>query len=461
MTTDSLRQLYLDFFRARDHRVFGSDSLIPADDPSLLFTGAGMNQFKPYFLGLKKDVKRAASCQKCLRTADLDRVGKTAYHHTFFEMLGNFSFGDYFKEEAIAWGWEFVTKEIGLPKDRLWVSVFEEDDEAFEIWKRKIGVPEARIRRMDAMDNFWPANAKADGPNGPCGPCSEIYVGETPGKGVEIWNLVFTQYDRQSDGTLKDLPQRNIDTGMGLERTAAVLQGAESNFDIDLFRKIRGELKRLLGKGERASDERQAISHENAVMDHLRAAVFTISDGAPPSNEGRGYVVRRLIRLGSDHFEKAGSAAPGSFHKLVPAVIDAMKTAYPELVSREKNIMAIIENEELSYLTVLETQMPRLEKEIQSLSKNRSSTSLVADTAALAFRYYDTYGVPLDNIVDRLQTSGLSEKFLSGQAPLLSWMTSRGQSLWVITGLKGKERFFALFKITKKKMSSGSARRAS
>ena len=230
MKTDDLRSTYLDFFKSRNHKVFSSDSLVPANDPSLLFTGAGMNQFKPYFMGLKKDVQRAASCQKCLRTADLDHVGKTAYHHSFFEMLGNFSFGDYFKMEAIEWGWEFVTKALALPKNKLWVSVYEEDDEAFEIWKKDIGIPESRIVKMGAVDNFWPSNAKMDGPNGPCGPCSEIYVGETPGKGVEIWNLVFTQFERKQDGSLQNLPQKNIDTGMGLERTAAVLQGVDNNF---------------------------------------------------------------------------------------------------------------------------------------------------------------------------------------------------------------------------------------
>src|SRR3990167_55732 len=236
MKTDALRQLYLDFFKSKAHKIFPSDSLVPSDDASRLFTGAGMNQFKPYFLGLKKDVKRAASCQKCLRTADIGCVGKTAYHHTFFEMLGNFSFGDYFKEEAIEWGWEFVTKVMKIPTDNLWVSVYQDDDEAFNLWKNKIKLPEARIVRMGAEDNFWPANAPQDGPNGPCGPCSEIYVGDTPGKGVEIWNLVFTQFDRQSDGSLTPLPQKNIDTGMGLERAASVVQGVTSNFDIDIFK---------------------------------------------------------------------------------------------------------------------------------------------------------------------------------------------------------------------------------
>src|SRR3989338_2798098 len=322
MTTDELRKLYLKFFKKRDHRVFASDSLVPVGDASLLFTGAGMNQFKPYFLGLKKDLKRAASCQKCLRTADLDRVGKTAYHHTFFEMLGNFSFGDYFKEEAIAWAWEFVTKELKVPKGKLWVSTYQEDEEAFKLWKTKIGLPESRIMQMGAHDNFWPANAKEEGPNGPCGPCSEIYVGEVPRKGVEIWNLVFTQYDRQSDGTLKDLPQKNIDTGMGLERTASVLQGVASNFDIDLFQAIRAELRKILIGSSKES------AHENAVMDHARAVVFSIADGVSPSNEGRGYVIRKLIRLGSEHLAKAGAANSGLFHRMGPAVVPGVSSAY-------------------------------------------------------------------------------------------------------------------------------------
>ncbi len=388
ITTDQLRKLYLDYFKSREHKVFLSDSLVPSDDPSLLFTGAGMNQFKPYFLGLKKDVKRATSCQKCLRTADLDRVGKTAYHHTFFEMLGNFSFGDYFKEDAIAWGWEFVTKELCLPKEKLWVSVYEEDDEAFNIWKNKIGVTESRIVRMGPEDNFWPSNAVVDGPNGPCGPCSEIYFGETPGKGVEIWNLVFTQFDRQSDATLKDLPQRNIDTGMGLERTAAVLQGVESNFDTDNFKKIREKLRDLMSSGSH-------VAHENASMDHVRAAVFTIVDGALPSNEGRGYVVRKLVRLGSDHFEKAGiPKIHRTFFKLVPAVVDAYGSIYPEISDRLKTISSIIENEEKAY------------EESCKRAENARQGAMSADE--FAFMLYDTYGLPIDKVKDKFAKDGLS-----------------------------------------------------
>ncbi|HTL70393.1 MAG TPA: alanine--tRNA ligase-related protein, partial [Candidatus Eisenbacteria bacterium] len=391
MKTDALRSAYLDFFRAKGHQVFSSDSLVPADDPSLLFTGAGMNQFKPYFLGQKKDVKRAASCQKCLRTADLDRVGKTAYHHSFFEMLGNFSFGDYFKEGAIEWGWEFVTKALGLPASDLWVSVYQDDDEAFAIWKSKIGIPESRIVRMGAEDNFWPSNAPQDGPNGPCGPCSEIYVGKVPGKGVEIWNLVFTQFDRQSDGSLPPLPQKNIDTGMGLERCAAVIQRVDSNFDTDNFARIRAELKRLLKSG--APEDR---ARENAVMDHVRAVVFSIADGALPSNEGRGYVIRKIIRLGTDHLSKAGAARPGSFHRLIPAIVDVYGAVYPEIADRQKTIASIVENEEGNFLEISRVREPEFREEFQKLIQKSSQDA--SAVGQLVFKYFDTYGLPLETI---------------------------------------------------------------
>ena len=402
MKTDQLRKTYLDFFKSKDHKAFSSDSLVPADDPSLLFTGAGMNQFKPYFLGLKKDVKCATSCQKCLRTADLDRVGKTAHHHSFFEMLGNFSFGDYFKEEAIAWGWEFVTKALGLPEKKLWVSVYQDDDEAFNIWKNKIGLPENRIVRMGPEDNFWPANAPKDGPNGPCGPCSEIYVGETPGKGVEIWNLVFTQFDRQSDGSLKPLPQKNIDTGMGLERTAAVLQGVASNFDTDNFQLIRSQLKRLLKPG---SNE---IAHENAVMDHIRAVVFSIADGALPSNEGRGYVIRKMIRLASDHLSKAGALQSGTLSKLVPAIVDVYGKTYHEIVDKQKTVASIIENEENSFLEILKIQFPKLQQELKPVASIPDEGKRDLRVAEIAFKYYDTFGLPFEFIVAGTDGFGLS-----------------------------------------------------
>ncbi len=402
MKTDDLRKKYLDFFRSKEHKVFSSDSLVPADDPSLLFTGAGMNQFKPYFLGLKKDVKRATSCQKCLRTADLDRVGKTAYHHSFFEMLGNFSFGDYFKEEAIGWGWEFVTKELRLPKEKLWVSVYQEDDEAFGIWKSKMNLPESRIVRMGPEDNFWPANAPKDGPNGPCGPCSEIYVGETPGKGVEIWNLVFTQFDRQSDGSLKPLPQKNIDTGMGLERTAAVLQGVASNFDTDNFQKIRTELKRLLKTG---SNEK---AHENAVMDHIRAIVFSIADGVLPSNEGRGYVIRKIIRLASDHFQRAGAINPGSLHTLIPVVTAIYGNTYPNLLSSQKTIEAIVMGEEGNYLFLRTGMLPKLRQSLLECKEKNSEKQFDIILASIAFLYYDTHGLPFELIQETAAEVGVN-----------------------------------------------------
>ncbi|MBI4432448.1 MAG: alanine--tRNA ligase [Candidatus Omnitrophica bacterium] len=394
MKTDDLRKYYLQFFESKGHRVFPSDSLVPKNDPSLLFTGAGMNQFKPYFLGIKKDLKRAASCQKCLRTGDLDRVGKTAYHHSFFEMLGNFSFGDYFKEGAIEWGWEFVTKVLGLPKDKLWVSVYQEDDEAYALWKRKAGVSESRIVRMGAEDNFWPSNAPQDGPNGPCGPCSEIYVGEEAGKGVEIWNLVFAQFDRQSDGSLPPLPQKNIDTGMGLERAAAVLQGVGSNFDTDNFMRMRGRLHTFLKTPGREK------AHENAVLDHIRAAVFSIADGALPSNEGRGYVVRKIIRLSSDHLLKAGAADAGLFHKLVPAVLEVYGGVYPEIAAREEMISMILRKEEENYLEIRKTKVPKLEQEFRGAKGEKKA-------GEIAFKYYDTFGLPLEVIEASAAASGL------------------------------------------------------
>ncbi len=398
MKVSELRQAYLEYFRSKDHKVFSSDSLVPIGDASLLFTGAGMNQFKPYFLGLKKDLKRATSCQKCLRTADLDRVGKTAYHHTFFEMLGNFSFGDYFKNEAIAWGWEFVTKVLKLSEKKLWVSVYQDDDEAFGIWKNKIGVPESKIVRLGADDNFWPANAPKDGPNGPCGPCSEIYVGEVPGKGVEIWNLVFTQFDRRDGGDLVPLPQKNIDTGMGLERTASVLQGVESNFDIDTFQEMRKELKKFVKKN------REERADENAVMDHIRASVFAIADGVVPSNEGRGYVIRKLVRIGSDRFEKAG-AERGHFHELVPVVARVMGSAYPEIAKRQKEIQDVVKNEENSYAEILRVQVPKIK---ESFSQTKKNTAAGTDEyAKIAFKFYDTYGLPYDLISEAAREAGL------------------------------------------------------
>jgi alanyl-tRNA synthetase len=319
MTTDQLRARFLDFFGKKGHTVVSSDSLIPKDDPTLLFTGAGMNQFKDQFMGRNVEFARAATCQKCLRTGDLDNVGRTAGHHTFFEMLGNFSFGDYFKVDAISWAWEFLTGEARLPAEKLWVSVYEEDDEAYAIWKEVVKVPEEKIMRFGEKDNFWPSEAKKHGPNGPCGPCSEIFYDWGPGAGcgkkgcdpscdcdrfVEVWNLVFTQYERKEGGALEPLPNKNIDTGMGLERLAAVVQQKKTNFGIDtlayLVKTIARELDVRQGK------DADTDSNLNAIADHIRAVTMCIFDGARPTNEGRGFVIRKLIRKASQRARATG-----------------------------------------------------------------------------------------------------------------------------------------------------------
>ena len=310
-STNDLRKTFLEFFKSKGHTVVASDSLVPQNDPSLLFTGAGMNQFKEYFLGVKKDLKRAATSQKCLRTGDLDEVGRTPYHHSFFEMLGNFSFGDYFKKEAIEWAWEFLTQTLSIPKERLRITVHEKDTEAFDIWHKVIGLPKDWIFLCGDKSNFWPANAPKDGPNGPCGPCSEIYFDQKPeisgtpvddsGKFAEIWNLVFTQYDRQEGGKLVPLKNKNIDTGMGLERLACVLQGKETNYEIDIFQPINNAIRSLLNITPELLEKTSFgkftyLSNLYPIADHTRAIVFSIADGVIPSNEGRGYVVRKLIR---------------------------------------------------------------------------------------------------------------------------------------------------------------------
>ncbi|MDQ7780315.1 MAG: alanine--tRNA ligase-related protein, partial [Planctomycetota bacterium] len=296
MRTDDIRSLFLRFFSQRGHTVCPSDSLVPANDPSLLFTGAGMNQFKPYFLGQRRlNFRRATSSQKCLRTGDLDLVGRTASHHTFFEMLGNFSFGDYFKREVIEWAWEFFTKELNLPSARLGVSVFETDDEAYDIWRKNIGLTPDRIVRLGEASNYWPANAPSQGPDGPCGPCSEIFydMGKEHGCGqpdctfgcscnrfVEVWNLVFMQYERKSDGTLEPLPQKNIDTGMGLERLAAVMQGVSTNFHIDTFSSIIAAITDC--GGPPYAEHSESGARMRRIADHVRAAAFLLADGVKP-----------------------------------------------------------------------------------------------------------------------------------------------------------------------------------
>ncbi|MEE8359427.1 MAG: alanine--tRNA ligase [Candidatus Omnitrophota bacterium] len=411
MTTDQLRVLFLNFFKKRGHTVAESDLLIPRHDPTLLFTGAGMNQFKDQFMGRNVTFTRAATCQKCLRTGDLDKVGKTAGHHTFFEMLGNFSFGDYFKREAITWAWEFLTREARLPKERLWASVFEEDEEAYDIWRDEIKLPQERIIKFGDKDNFWPSEVKKNGPNGPCGPCSEIFydwgreVGcRKPDCGpscecdrfVEVWNLVFTQFERREGGVLDPLPMKNIDTGMGLERLAAVVQNKKTNFGIDTFSYvIKAIAKELV---VRQGEDNETDSHLNAIADHVRAATVAISDGARPSNESRGFVVRKLIRKASQRARSLGVYEPFMF-KIVPVVAKAMKAPYPELLKRREDIASVVLSEEKNLEEILNTVLPRLEEDLASLID--SGKKIVP--GELIFRYYDEKGLPLDLIEEKAE----------------------------------------------------------
>lgn len=401
MKTNEIRKRFLDFFAKRGHAVVKSDSLIPAGDPTLLFTGAGMNQFKDYFLGIRKDLKRAASSQKCLRAGDLDSVGQTPYHHTFFEMLGNFSFGDYFKREAIEWGWEFLTKELKISPERLRISVHTKDDEAFKIWKDTIKIPEKWIDKRGDDSNFWPANAPKDGPNGPCGPCSEIYydqgenypgaskntkwADDSSGRYAEIWNLVFTQFDRQSDGSLKPLAAKNIDTGAGLERLACMVQGKKVNYEIDLFEPMLKTMQQIF-KGKIGPE---GIKTLYTFVDHGRAAAFAITDGIFPSNEGRGYVIRKLIRRSVWRASAAGLHQP-FLYKIVPAVIDAMGDQYPEIAQSQKNVTQMMEQEEKRFLETIESGGEVLSKMIAKVKTAKAKQIAGADV----FLLYDTYGFP-------------------------------------------------------------------
>jgi alanyl-tRNA synthetase len=424
MKTDEIRRLYLDFFKSKAHVEVASDSLVPKDDPTLLFTGAGMNQFKEKFLGRNLTYRRATSSQKCLRTGDLENVGRTPRHHTFFEMLGNFSFGDYFKREAIGWAWEFLVERLRLKVDRLWVSVYKDDDEAYGIWRDDIKVPAEKIVKFGSRENFWPSEAPAKGPNGPCGPCSEIYYDYgkevgcgkpdcTPecdcGRFVEVWNLVFTQFDRQPDGGLKNLPNKNIDTGMGLERLASVIQGVNTNFEIDIFVPIvkaiesyGGVRKATSEVGGRGSAQGAARSRVNAIADHIRAVTFCISDGVMPSNEERGYVVRKLIRRAMSHANELGIREP-FLYKLVSAVTEAMGAAYPEVAVKRDDIAQIVKKEEEGFLVVISSQLPKVEAAFEDARRARAGRPL----AETAFNFYDTYGMPYEMLEELAEKHGL------------------------------------------------------
>ncbi len=413
--TNDLRKAYLEFFKSKGHTIVASDSLVPQNDPSLLFTGAGMNQFKEYFLGVKKDLRRATTSQKCLRTGDLDEVGRTPFHHSFFEMLGNFSFGDYFKKEAIAWAWEFLTQALSIPKERLRVTVHQKDTEAFDIWHKEIGLPKDWIYLCGDKSNFWPANAPADGPNGPCGPCSEIYFDQNPsiqgtpvddsGKFAEIWNLVFTQYDRQDGGKLVPLANKNIDTGMGLERLACVLQGKASNFEIDIFQPIHAAILKAL----KLDASKVPLKKIYPIADHLRAAVFSIADGVVPSNEGRGYVIRKLIRRAFwrayEMLDTKGKQHLTAFlHEAAPAIIQVMGAAYPELKEAEESIRSVLQQEEKRFSSNLKDGLSILKGHLDDLE----ATAAKIVPGKIAFELYDTYGFPLELTRDVAEQRGFT-----------------------------------------------------
>ncbi|MEX0703751.1 MAG: alanine--tRNA ligase, partial [Planctomycetales bacterium] len=377
MHTDELREKYLAFFESKGCVRRPSDVLVPRDDPTVLFTPAGMNQFKDQFLGIGKlEFTKATTCQKCLRTGDIGNVGVTAYHHTFFEMLGNFSFGDYFKREAIHWAWEFLTdkKWLKLDPDRLSVTVYLDDDEAHDIWRNEIKLPAERIRRDDEYENFWPAGAPTEGPDGVCGPCSEIYYHPpTGGKEVEIWNLVFTQFNRVGPppNNLRPLPKKNIDTGMGLERTAAVLQGVESNFEIDTLRPLCDTAGEIVGK-KYAFDAPHGRPLRR-IADHVRAITFAIHEGVQPGNEKEAYVVRQLLRRALLEGFLLGRQEPFLF-QLVPAVVTAMRNPYPEIAETARSVAATIREEEEQFLDTIDRGVRKFDKLVESARSKNSST---------------------------------------------------------------------------------------
>ena len=407
-TSNELREAFLGYFRSRGHEVVASSSLVPGNDPTLLFTNSGMVQFKDVFLGADpRSYTRAVTSQRCVRAGgkhnDLENVGYTARHHTFFEMLGNFSFGDYFKREAIAFAWEFLTREMGLARDRMWITVFEDDDEAADIWRRDIGVDSSRIVRCGEKDNFW-----SMGDIGPCGPCSEVFydhgpevAGGPPGspeedgdRFVEIWNLVFMQFNRDADGNMSRLPKPSVDTGMGLERAAAVLQGVHGNYEIDLFRNLIHRAAELTGA------EDQGDKSLRVIADHIRSCAFLIVDGVLPSNEGRGYVLRRIVRRAIRHGHRLGMREP-FFHRLVADLEAEMGGAYPELAERRAVVERILRQEEDRFAATLDQGMRMFESELALLQGSTVPGEVV-------FRLYDTFGFPEDLVADVARERGLT-----------------------------------------------------
>ncbi|WP_394167363.1 alanine--tRNA ligase [Photobacterium piscicola] len=415
MSTDEIRRAYLAFFESKGHQIVESSSLVPANDPTLLFTNAGMNQFKDTFLGLeKRNYTRATSAQRCVRAGgkhnDLENVGFTARHHTFFEMLGNFSFGDYFKHDAIGYAWEFLTKELKLPEDRLVVTIYESDDEAFEIWNKEIGIPADRIVRIGdnkgapfASDNFWQM-----GDTGPCGPCTEIFYdhgdhiwGGRPGtpeedgdRFIEIWNNVFMQFNRQADGTMEPLPKPSVDTGMGIERIAAIMQGVHSNYEIDIFQTLIKEAAAVIGYDDLSNQSLRVVA------DHIRSCAFLIADGVMPSNEGRGYVLRRIIRRAVRHGNKLGAQGV-FFYKLVGPLAEIMGTAGVELKAQQELVEKVLKIEEDNFSRTLERGLTILNEALDNIDGN------VLDGETV-FKLYDTYGFPADLTNDVARERGFS-----------------------------------------------------
>src|SRR3989449_2024067 len=409
MTGAQIREAFLKYFERNGHTRAPSSPLVPVGDQTLLFTNAGMVQFKGVFLGEeRRDYARATTCQKCVRAGgkhnDLENVGRTGRHHTFFEMLGNFSFGDYFKADAIAFAWELLTKDFGLPRDRFWATVFTDDDDAFKLWKRVAGLRDDRILRLGEEDNFW-----AMGDTGPCGPCSEIHfhqgdhlpcAEEAAGRSclgpacecdrwLEIWNLVFMQFNRDASGSLRPLPRPSIDTGMGLERVAAVMQGKASNFETDLLRPLLDQISKLSGKPYHASEEDDIAMR--VIADHARATPFLIADGVTPSNEWRGYVLRRIMRRAMRHGRLLGLHEP-FLHRTVEWVVTLMRGAYPELVGERQRIQETVRGEEERFAETLDVGMAKIHEHI---AEHRGSGRRVVDGRIL-FRLYDTYGLPRD-----------------------------------------------------------------
>ncbi len=415
MTSDEIRRAFLNYFEEREHRIVRSSSLVPKNDPTLLFTNAGMVQFKGVFLAEEtRGYKRATTSQKCVRAGgkhnDLEIVGKTARHHTFFEMLGNFSFGDYFKKEAIEMGWDLLIRQWGLPAEKMWITIYLDDDEAFHLWRR-VGVPGDRIVRLGEKDNFW-----AMGETGPCGPCSEIVIDQGEGVGcgrpdcqvgcdcdrfLELWNLVFMQFNRDGEGRLQPLAKPCIDTGMGLERISAILQNVKSNYETDLFKPIFEEVG-TISHVPYGQDPRSDVSIR-VIADHSRAATFLISDGVLPSNEGRGYVLRRIMRRAMRHGKILGIIGP-FLYRTSSKVVDLMKEAYPELRETEAFVSKVIQNEEERFSETLDSGLKILREELEQLQREGGMIL----SGEVAFRLYDTYGFPLDLTAEILQEKGMS-----------------------------------------------------